>query len=84
MELAPLIPVVAILVGGLFMFTRSPLGRAYARRVEGAPSEEVQQQLAALSEEVARLGHELAETQERVDFAERLLTRGEPGKLPGA
>ena len=84
MELAPLIPVVAILVGGLFAFTRSPIGRAYARKLEGAPNEEVQQQLAALSDEVARLSHELAETQERVDFAERLLTRGEPGRLPGA
>ena len=84
MELAPLIPIVAILVSGLFAFSRSPIGRAYARKLEGAPNEEVQHQLAALSDEVARLGQELAETQERVDFAERLLARGDPGKLPGA
>ena len=84
MDLAPLIPVVAILVAGLFAFARSPIGRAYARRVEGAPNEEVQHQLAALGDEVARLSQELAETQERVDFTERLLSRGDPGKLPRA
>ncbi len=82
MDLAPLIPVVAILIGGLAIFTRSPIGRAMARRIEGAPSDEVQHQIAALSEEVARLGQELAETQERVDFTERLLARGKPGNLP--
>jgi uncharacterized small protein (DUF1192 family) len=82
MDLAPLIPVVGILVLGLSIFTRSPLGRAMARRIEGAPSDEVRHQIAALSDEVARLGQELAETQERVDFAERLLARGKPGNLP--
>ena len=82
MDLAPLIPVVAILIGGLAIFTRSPIGRAMARRIEGAPSDQVQHQLAALSDEVARLSQELSETQERVDFAERLLTRGAPGSPP--
>ena len=34
MELAPLIPVTAFLVLGIAIFTRSPIGRALARRIE--------------------------------------------------
>ena len=82
MELAPLIPVTAFLVLGIAIFTRSPIGRALARRIEGAPSEEVQHQLAALGDEVSRLSQELADTQDRVEFTERVLTRGTQGNLP--
>ncbi len=75
MDLGPLIPIVAILVGGFLMISRGPMGRAYANRMRGS-DEDVQRQLAHLTDEVARLSQELSETQERVDFTERLLARG--------
>jgi hypothetical protein len=80
MDLGPLVPIVSIIMGGLWMISRGPVGRAYGRRISGGPEQvEVQQQLAHLTDEVARLSQELSETQERLDFAERLLTRGRDG-----
>jgi flagellar biosynthesis/type III secretory pathway M-ring protein FliF/YscJ len=68
-----------------------PVMRALARRLEGKAADP------ALREEVERLQHRLeemdalqarmAELEERVDFTERMLVRGqespEPGRLPG-
>jgi flagellar biosynthesis/type III secretory pathway M-ring protein FliF/YscJ len=85
--------VVTIVVFALFAATIIlwPFVRALARRLEGKAADP------ALREEVARLQQRLeemetmhgrmAELEERVDFTERLLTRGqespEPGRLPG-
>jgi flagellar biosynthesis/type III secretory pathway M-ring protein FliF/YscJ len=85
--------VVTIVVFALFAATIIlwPVMRALARRLEGKAADP------ALREEVARLQQRLeemetmhgrmAELEERVDFTERLLTRGqespEPGRLPG-
>ena len=79
MDLTPLIPIISILVGGAWMISRGPVGRAYANRISGGGAE-VQQQLDHLTDEVARLSQELSETQERLDFAERLLTKGSSGE----
>jgi len=68
-----------------------PVMRALARRLEGKSADP------ALRDEVERLQHRLegmdaldarvAELEERVDFTERMLVRGqespEPGRLPG-
>jgi len=68
-----------------------PVMRALARRLEGKSADP------ALREEIERLQHRLeemdalharmAELEERVDFTERMLVRGqespEPGRLPG-
>jgi hypothetical protein len=68
-----------------------PVIRALARRLEGKSADP------ALRDEVERLRHRLeemealhgrvAELEERVDFTERILVRGqespEPGRLPG-
>lgn len=58
-----------------------PLIRAIARRIEGgAPTAEMQGELEALRERVQHLEAtqvRMAELEERVDFAERLLTRGQ-------
>ncbi|HEX2219290.1 MAG TPA: hypothetical protein VHG35_10850 [Gemmatimonadales bacterium] len=58
-----------------------PLIRAIARRIEGAaPGAAVQGELEALRERVQQLEAmqpRMAELEERVDFAERLLTRGQ-------
>ncbi|HEV2085174.1 MAG TPA: hypothetical protein VGR09_08825 [Gemmatimonadales bacterium] len=67
--LAPLIPIVAIIA-----FAAVKLARIRATRAE-LPSGEVTARLEALEGDVHGLHQELAETQERLDFAERLLTK---------
>ena len=69
MDLAPLIPVVAILA-----FAAVKIARIFASRPE-LPSGDMAARLEAVEREVLSLQQELAETQERVDFAERLLSQ---------
>jgi|SRR3954447_10355975 len=85
--------IVAIVVFALIAVTVIlwPVMRALARRLEGKSVDP------ALRDEVERLQHRLeemdalqgrvAELEERVDFTERMLVRGqespEPGRLPG-
>jgi len=64
-----------ISVGAIFI-SRSELGRALAQRIRGGTDRETQHQLEDLRQEVAVLRQELGETQERLDFAERLLSKG--------
>lgn len=73
--LALSIPVAAIVIGGMVKIARY---RALGDGAEGQA--EVRARLEALEVEVGTLRQELGETQERLDFAERLLTRGEPGQ----
>lgn len=65
-----------------------PVMRAFARRVEGkahgdpalrAEVEQLQQRLG----EVDQLHHRVAELEERIDFAERMLARPSPAALQG-
>jgi Tfp pilus assembly protein PilO len=86
--------VVTVVVFALFVLAIIlwPLMRALARRLEGKHADP------ALREEVERLQHRLeemdalqarlSELEERVDFTERILVRGqespEPGRLPGS
>jgi hypothetical protein len=69
--LALSIPVVAIIFTSLVKMTKL---KADAQRA-ALPNPEVEARVAALEEEVASLRHELVETQERLDFTERLLTQ---------
>lgn len=69
MDLAPLIPVVAIIA-----FAAIKIARLRATRPE-SPSADVTARLEVIEREIQGLQQELAETQERVDFAERLLTK---------
>lgn len=72
------IPVLAVSIGGLLLLSRSRLGDAVARRIAGdSRHPDCEAQLDALQDEVGVLRAQLAETQERVDFAERLLARVE-------
>jgi hypothetical protein len=62
---------------------RGPVGRAIARRIEGTPAPDpaLSAQLAELEHRLAEMEQErsrVAELEERVDFAERLLARGRP------
>ncbi len=78
-----MIPLSAIAIGGLLLLSRSRIGEAIAHRIAGTRQDpESVAQLEALEDEVARLRSQLGETNERLDFAERLLTRGEEGRPP--
>jgi hypothetical protein len=67
--LAPLIPIVAIIAVATVMIARLRANRP------GLPSADVTARLEALEQGFRDLQDELAETQERLDFAERLLTK---------
>jgi hypothetical protein len=67
--LAPLIPIVAIIA-----FAAVRIARLRATRSD-SPSAEVTARLEALERGVEGIHDELAETQERLDFAERLLSQ---------
>jgi hypothetical protein len=67
--LAPLIPIVAIIA-----FAAVKIARIRATRLE-LPSTDVTARLEALERGFQGLQDELAETHERLDFAERLLTK---------
>lgn len=78
-DVAPaVVAMVFLIMGGLTLILRGPLGKAIARRFEGglplAP--ETEARLQELEARVAELEHERHELAERVDFAERLLAQG--------
>ena len=76
--LGVMIPVLALSVGGLVVVARSRLGDALARRIAGdSRHPDCEAELDALQEELATLRIQLADTQERLEFAERVLTRVE-------
>ena len=94
--MAELIPIfgmltgLGIILGGIFGFVRlaqGPVGQALARRIQGhaAGDPELAADVADLREQMDLLRRQLEETQERVDFAERLLSRqGSAARIPGA
>ena len=84
-----MIPIFGMLTGivttGLFFWgviqvARSPIGQALGRRILGrhghTEDPELLAEVAALRDQVDTLQQQLIETQERVDFTERLLARG--------
>ena len=93
--MADIIAIVLIFGGGtLFALSMSPVGKAIADRIRGGPKpgaigdkelDELREAQMAILDEVEALRHDLAEVNERVDFAERLLAkRGDVGALPGS
>ena len=76
-----MIPMMGLTVVGIVVLGRSRIGEALAQRIAGGSQDpEVQEQLLGLREDVALLRGQLQETQERLDFAERMLARPEPSK----
>ena len=71
---------------GLVQLTKGPVGQALARRIQGRAADrdgEVRMELAELRDQVDALRGTLEETQERLDFAERMLSQGRPlDRLP--
>ena len=84
-ELAMFLAIGAAALGFFF----GPVGSALARRLSSRPEAvdvhgEIEEMGARVTADVEELRRRLAEVEERLDFAERLLTRGEPAnQLPG-
>lgn len=76
--LEPLIPMTLFLtIGGVFV-ARGPIGQALADRLRGGPSSNaLAGEIDQLHRDVEELRQHLVDTQERLDFTERLLASGE-------
>jgi ubiquinone biosynthesis protein UbiJ len=71
-----MVPLAAVSLGGLLLFSRSNLGRALASRISGNSRDPVAEaRLDAFQDELTDVRAQLQETQERLGFAERLLAR---------
>jgi predicted nucleic acid-binding Zn-ribbon protein len=72
-----LIPITFFATIGAVFISRSEIGRALAHRIRGGADvgAEVRVELADLREEVTALRQELSDTQERLDFNERMLAQ---------
>ncbi len=75
LDLVPMIPIAAIVMYGLVKVSRSPIGQALARRIEGQALGDTEDQVVELEEQLHSLETRVLETQERLDFTERLLAR---------
>lgn len=76
-DLAPMVVItVLILVTGLTLIFRGPLGKAFARRIEGnVGSPELEARVTELEHRLADVEQERAELAERVEFTERMLSQ---------
>ena len=72
------IPIIGLMIGFFVIFSKSELGHALAHRFSGGAvgSKELEGEIRELRGEVEALRSEVMETQERLDFAERLLAAG--------
>jgi hypothetical protein len=76
-----LIPITAIIMIGLVKIARL---WAPGNQGQGGPAvKQLEARLEAVEQELAGLQHELSETHERLDFAERLLAQGRETKRLG-
>jgi hypothetical protein len=76
-----MIPLLALSIGGMLVLSRTRIGEAIARRIGGDTRNlELDAHIETLEDELASLRGQLGETNERLDFAERLLTRGDEGR----
>lgn len=93
MGAANMIPLMGMLTGivttGLFFWgvvqmARSPIGQALARRIQGRhgePDGELLADMGAMRDQMDYLQQQLTETQDRLDFTERLLAQHRQGLL---
>jgi hypothetical protein len=76
-----LIPISAIIMTGLVKIAR--IWSAGNQGQGGPEVKQLESRLEAVEQELAGLHHDLNETQERLDFAERLLAQGRETKRLG-
>jgi predicted nucleic acid-binding Zn-ribbon protein len=72
-----------LILVGIPAFTVFRIARLRATRLQ-SPSADVTERLEAVEHRVEDLQHELAETQERLDFAERLLSKAREERRIGS
>ena len=72
-DAATLIVVLSILIGGLWVLSTTSIAKAIAARISGNAGRNVTGQIEVMRREVEALRYQLTETQERLDFAERVL-----------
>jgi hypothetical protein len=80
-SLVLLIPISAILMVGLVKIAR--LWAPGAQSQSGPVVQRLEARMEQMEQELATLQHDLSETQERLDFAERLLAQTREGKRIG-
>lgn len=79
-----LVPIVAIIVFGVVVWQKNAIRMLEMRRLSGGDTE-LQERVAQLEHEMDGVRGQLSETQERLDFAERMLTLvRDAQKLPPA
>ena len=68
------------LIFGVVKVMHSPVGIALARKIQGrsADDDDLRAEVGYLRDQVEDMQRQLGETQERLDFTERLLARGKP------
>lgn len=88
-----LIPIFGMITGivttGLFFWgvvqmARSPIGQALARRIQGRHAEadgELLADMAAMRDQMEYLQQQVTETQDRLDFTERMLAQQRQGLI---
>lgn len=82
--LGELIPIIAIVVVGGLIYQKNAIRMLEARRMSGGDAE-IEGRVAQLEHEMDGVRGQLSETQERLDFAERMLTQvRDAQKLPPA
>lgn len=80
--LAIFIPLIPITVGSLWLLGKTTIGKAIARRIEGRSGireeelDVLHDELEGLREQIALIQGEQSEMLDRLEFAERLLSRG--------
>ena len=81
--LAMLIPLIPITVGGIWVFGHTAIGKALVHRIEGRrPMDDqdldtIHEEVLQLREAIEMLRQEQLETNERIDFTERMLSKGQ-------
>jgi hypothetical protein len=78
--------ITGLLVIGVVRVMQSPVGIALARKIQGGvpeADEELRAEVTYLREQVEECQRQLGETHERLDFAERILSRQKQAQLPG-
>jgi len=91
-----LIPIFGMITGmvmtgaiifGIVKVMHSPVGQALARRIQGRHGEgdeDLRSEVAWLRDQLDDMQRQLGETQERLDFTERLLSQGkQPSQIHG-
>jgi len=87
MEFMPfMVPITMFVTIGAVIILRGPLGKALGERLAGRTSAVDNAEAGALRAEVEEMRYRLTDLEERLDFAERMITSArEAGKLtPGA